>query len=114
MVIMRDETFGPVMPIMAYNRIEDAIAYVNDSTMGLGATLRSSDPVLVKRFFEEVKVGTVWINDPLTDNFAGPFGGMKLTGGGRELGEEGLASFQETKHVHWDLSGDVKDYWYPY
>jgi acyl-CoA reductase-like NAD-dependent aldehyde dehydrogenase len=114
MVIMRDETFGPVMPIMAYDRIDDAIAYVNDSTMGLGATLRSNDPVLVKRFFEEAKVGTVWINDPLTDNFAGPFGGMKLTGGGRELGEEGLASFQETKHVHWDLSGDVKDYWYPY
>ncbi|HSJ44317.1 MAG TPA: aldehyde dehydrogenase family protein [Euzebyales bacterium] len=114
MVIMRDETFGPVMPIMAYDRIDEAIAYVNDSTMGLGATLRSSDPTLIKRFFEEVKVGTVWINDPLTDNFAGPFGGMKLTGGGRELGEEGLASFQETKHVHWDLSGDVKDWWYPY
>jgi betaine-aldehyde dehydrogenase len=114
MAVMRDETFGPVIPVMAYDRIDDAIAYVNDSTMGLGATLRSSDPVLVKRFFEEVKVGTVWINDPLTDNFAGPFGGMKLTGGSRELGEEGLASFQETKHVHWDLSTDVKDYWYPY
>jgi acyl-CoA reductase-like NAD-dependent aldehyde dehydrogenase len=114
MALMRDETFGPVMPIMAYDHFDEAIAYVNDSPMGLGATLRSSDPVLVKRFFEEVKVGTVWINDPLTDNFAGPFGGMKLTGGGRELGEEGLASFQETKHVHWDLSGDVKDYWYPY
>lgn len=38
----------------------------------------------------------------------------KLTGGGRELGEEGLASFQETKHVHWDLSGDVTDWWYTY
>jgi acyl-CoA reductase-like NAD-dependent aldehyde dehydrogenase len=114
MAIMRDETFGPVLPIMRYDSIDEAIAYVNDSPMGLGATLRSSDPVLVKRFFEEVEVGTVWINDPLTDNFAGPFGGMKLTGGGRELGEEGLASFQQTKHVHWDMSADVKDYWYPY
>ncbi|CAN5854057.1 aldehyde dehydrogenase family protein [soil metagenome] len=114
MTIMTDETFGPVIPIMAYNSVDEAIALVNDSPMGLGATLRSSDPVLVKRFFEEVKVGTVWINDPLTDNFAGPFGGMKLTGGGRELGEEGLESFMETKHVHWDLSPDVKDYWYPY
>lgn len=114
MAVMTEETFGPVIPIMAYDRIEEAIAQVNDSRMGLGATLRSSDPVLIKRFFEEVKVGTVWINDPLTDNFAGPFGGMKLTGGGRELGEEGLESFMETKHVHWDLSPDVKDYWYPY
>jgi acyl-CoA reductase-like NAD-dependent aldehyde dehydrogenase len=114
MTIMRDETFGPVLPIMRYDSIDEAIAYVNDSPMGLGATLRSSDPVLVKRFFEEVEVGTVWINDPLTDNYAGPFGGMKLTGGGRELGEEGLASFQQTKHVHWDMSDEVKDYWYPY
>jgi acyl-CoA reductase-like NAD-dependent aldehyde dehydrogenase len=51
--------------------IDDAIAYVNDSTMGLGATLRSSDPALIKRCFEEAKVGTVWINDPLTDNSRG-------------------------------------------
>jgi betaine-aldehyde dehydrogenase len=114
MAIMTDETFGPTIPIMAYDRIDDAIAWVNASSMGLGATLRSSDPVLIKRFFEEVKVGTVWINDPLTDNYAGPFGGMKMTGGGRELGEEGLRSFLETKHVHWDMSPDVKDYWYPY
>lgn len=114
MVIMNDETFGPTIPVMAYDRIDDAIAWVNNSSMGLGATLRSSDPVLIKRFFEEVKVGTVWINDPLTDNYAGPFGGMKMTGGARELGEEGLRSFLETKHVHWDMSPDVKDYWYPY
>jgi betaine-aldehyde dehydrogenase len=114
MAVMTEETFGPVIPIMAYEHFDEAIARVNDSPMGLGATLRSSDPVLVKRFFEDVKVGTVWINDPLTDNYAGPFGGMKLTGGGRELGEEGLESFMETKHVHWDLSSDVKDYWYPY
>jgi betaine-aldehyde dehydrogenase len=50
----------------------------------------------------------------LTDNYAGPFGGMKLTGGGRELGEEGLESFCEMKHVHWDFSEDRKDWWYPY
>ena len=114
MAIMTDETFGPVIAIQPYDDIDQAIALVNDSSMGLGATLRSSDPALVKRFFEEVKVGTVWINDPLTDNFAAPFGGMKLTGGGRELGDEGLESFLETKHVHWDLDPDVKEWWYPY
>ena len=48
----------------------------------------------------EIKAGTVWFNDPLTDNDAGPFGGMKQSGLGRELGEEGLEAFQETKHVH--------------
>jgi acyl-CoA reductase-like NAD-dependent aldehyde dehydrogenase len=55
--------------------IDDAIAYVNDSTMGLGATLRSSDPALIKRCFEEAKVGTVWINDPLTRQLSRAFGG---------------------------------------
>ena len=42
----------------------------------------------------------MWINDPLTDNDAGPFGGFKQSGLGRELGQEGLEAFQETKHVH--------------
>jgi acyl-CoA reductase-like NAD-dependent aldehyde dehydrogenase len=114
MAIMTEETFGPTIPIMAYHDIGEAIDWVNASPMGLGATLRSTDPAVIKRFFEEVKVGTVWINDPLTDNYAGPFGGMKLTGGGRELGEEGLESFMETKHVHWDFSDAPKDWWYPY
>jgi betaine-aldehyde dehydrogenase len=114
MRIMQEETFGPSIPIMTYDSFDEAIRLVNDSPYGLGATLRSTDPRLIKRFFEEVKAGTIWINDPLTDNYAGPFGGMKLTGGGRELGEEGLLSFMETKHVHWDFSDEPKNWWYPY
>ena len=50
----------------------------------------------------ELRAGTVWINDPLTDNDAGPFGGFKQSGLGRELGREGLEAFQETKHVHME------------
>jgi betaine-aldehyde dehydrogenase len=114
MVIMQEETFGPTIPIMQYTDFGEAIEWVNAHPTGLGATLRSNDPALVKRFFDEVKAGTIWINDPLTDNYAGPFGGMKMTGGGRELGEEGLVSFRETKHVHWDFSEDAKEWWYPY
>ena len=63
---------------------------------------------------EEVKVGTCWFNDPLTDNDAGPFGGMKFSGGARELGEEGLEEFLETKHVHWDFSQERKAWWFRY
>jgi acyl-CoA reductase-like NAD-dependent aldehyde dehydrogenase len=114
MVIMREETFGPTIPVATYRSVDEVVDRVNASPMGLGATLRSADPALIKRFYEGVKVGTVWINDPLTDNYAGPFGGMKLTGGGRELGPEGLETFLETKHVHWDFSQDAKDWWYPY
>ncbi|MCB0032817.1 MAG: aldehyde dehydrogenase family protein, partial [Anaerolineales bacterium] len=114
MPIMRDELFGPVLPLMPYKEFDDAIALANDTIFGLGATLMTHDARLVKRFYEEVKAGTIWINDPLTDNFAGPFGGMKMTGGGRELGQEGLDEFTEVKHVHWDVEGGLKDYWYPY
>jgi acyl-CoA reductase-like NAD-dependent aldehyde dehydrogenase len=114
MVIMREETFGPTIPIATYRDLDEAIARVNASEMGLGATIRTSDPRAAKRFYEGVKVGTVWINDPLTDNYAGPFGGMKMTGGGRELGPEGLETFLETKHVHWDFSEEPKDWWLPY
>jgi betaine-aldehyde dehydrogenase len=114
MTIMRDETFGPVLPLMPYKDFDEAIRLANDTRFGLGASLMTHDARLVKRFFDEVKAGTIWINDPLTDNFAGPFGGMKMTGGGRELGQEGIDQFYEVKHVHWDVEGKLKDYWYPY
>jgi acyl-CoA reductase-like NAD-dependent aldehyde dehydrogenase len=62
----------------------------------------------------EIRAGTVWINDPLTDNDAGPFGGFKQSGLGRELGSEGLEAFRETKHVHIETKIGLKDWWYPY
>jgi betaine-aldehyde dehydrogenase len=114
MPLMREETFGPTIPIMTYRTFDDAIALANDSMYGLGANLYTHDPLKAKRFFEEVEAGTLWINDPLTDNDAGPFGGFKMSGGARELGEEGLEEFRETKHVHWDFEGGMKPWWYPY
>jgi betaine-aldehyde dehydrogenase len=114
MLIMREETFGPAIPIMEYQSFDEAIELANDSMFGLGACLLTSDSLKAKIFLEEVKAGTVWINDPLTDNYAGPFGGMKLSGGARELGQEGLDEFRETKHVHWEFSTKPKSWWYPY
>ncbi|MCS6773962.1 MAG: aldehyde dehydrogenase family protein [Thermoflexales bacterium] len=114
MKIMTEETFGPAIPVMTYTDFDEAIRLANDSIYGLGACLFTSDAKKARRFFEEVKAGTIWINDPLTDNYAGPFGGMKYTGGGRELGEEGLDEFRETKHVHWDIEARPKSWWLPY
>jgi betaine-aldehyde dehydrogenase len=114
MRIMREETFGPTIPIMTYRSFDDAIRLANDSPFGLGANLYSYDARHVKQFYDEVQAGTLWVNDPLTDNDAGPFGGMKMSGMGRELGEEGLEEFRETKHVHWDMKGGPKPWWYPY
>ncbi len=112
--IMREETFGPTIPIMTYGSFDQAIALANDCDYGLGANLYTNDPLKVKQYYEEVKAGTCWVNDPLTDNDAGPFGGMKFSGGARELGEEGLEAFLETKHVHWDFRMERKSWWFPY
>ena len=114
MLIMREETFGPAVPLMEYTDFDEAVRLTNDCQYGLGAVLLSNDAKKIKQFFDDVKAGTIWINDPLTDHYAGPFGGMKYSGGARELGEEGLDQFRETKHVHWDFNLEDKLYWYPY
>jgi betaine-aldehyde dehydrogenase len=111
MLCMREESFGPLVSVMAYDDFDEAIALVNDSLFGLGACCRTGDPLLAKKFYENVKAGTIWINDPLPDNIAAPFGGMKMSGNARELGMEGLDSFVEIKHVHWDFDLAAKDHW---
>lgn len=114
MEVMREETFGPVLPLVPVESFDEALRRSNRSAYGLGATLFTSDARKVKRYMEEIEAGNVWVNDPLIDNLAGPFGGMKRSGIGRELGEEGFEEFLETKHVHWEIEGGVKPWWYPW
>ncbi len=112
--LLREETFGPVAPIVPVASLDEAIALANGSQYGLGANVYTRDLETAIRCARELRAGTVWINDPLTDNDAGPFGGFKRSGLGRELGQEGLDAFQETKHVHIETKLEVKDWWYPY
>ena len=86
----------------------------NGTEFGLGANVYTGDLESAVRCMRELRAGTVWINDPLTDNDAGPFGGFKQSGLGRELGREGLEAFQETKHVHMETRIERKEWWYPY
>ena len=85
---------------MPVSSLDEAIELANSTRFGLGANIYTGDLKTVLRCMREIKSGTVWFNDPLTDNDAGPFGGFKQSGMGRELGREGLEAFQETKHVH--------------
>jgi acyl-CoA reductase-like NAD-dependent aldehyde dehydrogenase len=112
--LLREETFGPVAPIVPVDSLDEAIRLANGTRFGLGANVYTRDLETAVRCMREIKAGTVWINDPLTDNDAGPFGGMKQSGFGRELGQEGLEAFQETKHVHMETRIEMKDWWYPY
>jgi betaine-aldehyde dehydrogenase len=99
---------------MRVRDIDEAIELANDSTYGLGANIYTNNMEWAMKAMDRITAGTFWINDPLTDNDAGPFGGMRQTGHSRELGEEGLDEFRETKHVHLDYKQEIKPYWYPY
>ena len=112
--LLREETFGPVAPLVPVNSLDEAIELANSTPYGLGANIYTQDFKTILRCMREVKAGTVWFNDPLTDNDAGPFGGFKQSGLGRELGREGLEAFQETKHVHIESEVEPKEWWYPY
>jgi acyl-CoA reductase-like NAD-dependent aldehyde dehydrogenase len=114
MTVMREETFGPVVPIVEVGSLDEAIEQANAVPYGLGANVYTRDFEKMLRCMRELRAGTVWINDPLTDNDAAPFGGQKGSGIGRELGREGLEAFQESKHVHIDPKIEKKDWWYPY
>jgi acyl-CoA reductase-like NAD-dependent aldehyde dehydrogenase len=112
--LLREETFGPVAPIVPVASLDEAIELANGTRFGLGANVYTRDLETAVRCMREIKAGTVWINDPLTDNDAGPFGGYKESGLGRELGQEGLEAFQETKHAHVETKIAPKEWWYPY
>ena len=111
---MREETFGPVLPVLHVDGFEEAMRRSNQSQYGLVATLFANDARKVKQYMEEIQAGNVWVNDPLIDNIPGPFGGMKRSGIGRELGLEGLEEFFNTKHLHWEIEGGMKSWWYPW
>ncbi len=113
-ICTNEEIFGPVISLMEVKDADEAIEKANDSPYGLGANIYTRSLEYAMRAMENIKAGTFWVNDPLTDNDAGPFGGMRSSGVGRELGEEGLDAFREPKHVHIDYVMEKKSYWYPY
>ena len=109
-----EELFGPVVSIFRAKDADEAIRLANDSEYGLGATIYTKSLELAMRAMENIKAGSFWINDPLADNNAAPFGGMRHSGIGRELGAEGLDAFREPKHVHLDYVQERKRDWFPY
>lgn len=109
-----EEIFGPVISLTVAEDADEAIRLADDSRYGLGACVYTRSLELAMRAMEGVRAGTFWVNDPLTDNDAAPFGGARWSGIGRELGEEGLDAFREPKHVHIDWVMEPKSFWYPY
>ncbi|HEX5771017.1 MAG TPA: aldehyde dehydrogenase family protein [Nocardioidaceae bacterium] len=115
MDIVHGESFGPVAPLVRVESFEEALRLANDSDYGLGANIYTRDLLEVSRATAGLESGMVWVNAPLLDNDAGPFGGRKLSGTGRQLGAEGLDQFRHTKLVMVDPAANTQDFWwFPY
>ena len=107
MECMREETFGPTLPIMRYETDDEAIRLANDSVFGLNAYVFSGNAARGKRIAERLQAGTAMVNEVLMTHAAPetPWGGVKESGIGRVHGEEGLRHLCEAYHVHHDRFG---------
>ncbi|MCI0337419.1 MAG: NAD-dependent succinate-semialdehyde dehydrogenase [Acidobacteria bacterium] len=100
---MKEETFAPVAPIRAFSTEDEAIRMANDTASGLSAYAFTNNLDRVFRLMESLEAGTIGINDGVPSTSNCPFGGLKQSGWGRELGSEGIDAFLETKHVSLGL-----------
>jgi succinate-semialdehyde dehydrogenase / glutarate-semialdehyde dehydrogenase len=99
MLIYRDETFGPIAPVIIFDDEDEVIAMANDTEYGLAAYLYTTDLSRALRVSEALRFAIVGVNDINPTSAAAPFGGMKESGLGREGGQEGIAEYLETKLI---------------
>jgi len=117
MKVMTEETFGPVLPIMTFRDVEEAVRLANDSHYGLTASIWTRNKKMASRLAEQIEVGGVTVNDHMI-TFNEPkaiWGGVKQTGMGRTHGPFGLFDITNIKFVSEDFSRNrTKQWWYPY
>ena len=97
--IAREEVFGPVLSVVAYDDVDDAVRIANDSEYGLGGSVWTSDPERGAEVARRVRTGTIGVNHYAPDP-AAPFGGVGASGVGREMGPEALAHYQQLQSVY--------------
>jgi acyl-CoA reductase-like NAD-dependent aldehyde dehydrogenase len=104
MAIAREEIFGPVLSVMTFDTEDEALAIANDNEFGLGSAVWTTDLDRAVRVARRLRVGDVWVNTHYVRLAESPFGGVKQSGIGRELGMEGLDAYLESKRVCIDSS----------
>lgn len=107
MAIYREEIFGPFVVISSFSSEEEAVKRANDTTYGLGAAVFTKDLERAHRVAGEIEAGMVWVNSSQDSDFRIPFGGVKQSGIGRELGEAGLEAYTQVKAVHVNMGSKL-------
>ena len=117
MKLMRDETFGPVLPIMTFKTEDEAVRLANDSIYGLTASVFTGDLARGKRIAEQIDAGTVMVNEVVYTHALAqtPWGGVKQSGYGRTHGSLGLLELVSAQHIHVNAMPGLADvWWFPY
>jgi succinate-semialdehyde dehydrogenase/glutarate-semialdehyde dehydrogenase len=117
MLAMREETFGPTLPIATFKTEEEAIRLANDSEFGLTASVWTRDLAKGQRVAKKIEAGSVCINEVLYTHGIGqtPWGGFKNSGRGRTHGREGLMELVQPQHIHTNRLAILPDaWWLPY
>jgi acyl-CoA reductase-like NAD-dependent aldehyde dehydrogenase len=116
MAIIREETFGPMLPIMTFRSEEEAVRMANDSAYGLSAYVFTKDRARAERIANQLVAGTVMHNDTLYTHAAPetPWGGVKASGLGRVHGPHGMRDFCEVRHVNLERFRFPAFWYYPY
>lgn len=116
MEVMREETFGPVTPIISFDSIDEAVTLSNDCRYGLGASMFTRDEALADSIASRLDAGMVWINEPLFAAPAHPWVVRKDSGMGFELGRLGILEFMKPRYTNSQYinSDKPRAWWYPY
>jgi aldehyde dehydrogenase (NAD+) len=107
MRIYREEVFGPFVVIATFESEDEAIEMANDTIYGLGAAVFTKDLERAHRVASEIDSGMVWVNSSQDCDYRIPFGGVKQSGIGRELGEAGLEAYSQVKAVHINMGNKL-------